>query len=59
MRVASFQALDWLTDKGPEATARGKAALPTWKKQLETEAGMTQYVRVNEDLKRLVAKLER
>jgi HEAT repeat protein len=59
VRVASFQALDWLTDKGPEATARGKAALAGWKQQLATEAGMTQYVRVNEDLKRLVAKLER
>jgi HEAT repeat protein len=59
VRVATFQALDWLTDKGADAVAKGKAALPSWQKQLAEESGMTAYVRVNEDLKRLVAKLQR
>ncbi|MCI0572718.1 MAG: HEAT repeat domain-containing protein [Myxococcaceae bacterium] len=58
-RVAVFQALDWLSDTGGEAEKKARSALPQLEKQLLEEHGMTQFVVVNEDLRRLVAKLKR
>jgi HEAT repeat protein len=58
-RIAAIQAVDWLIDGGGEAKKLALAHLPTIDQQIETEKGKTQYVRANEDLKRLAARLHR
>jgi HEAT repeat protein len=57
-RYAAITAADWLTDNA-EAFKTAKASLAQIEKQLEEEKGKTQFVRVNEDLRRLAVKLNR
>jgi HEAT repeat protein len=57
-RYAAITAADWLTDNA-DALKRAKASLPQIEKQLEEEKGKTQFVKVNEDLRRLAVKLTR
>jgi HEAT repeat protein len=59
VRLATIQAVDWLVDDSPEARKRAVQALPAIDKQLNDERGKTEFVKVNEDLKRLAAKLKR
>lgn len=58
-RLAIIQGADWLIDDSKEAAAKAKEFLPALQKQIADEKGKTQYVKVNEDLRRLAAKLER
>lgn len=58
VRVAAVRALDWLTAV-PAAKAALKAAAAPLAAQLAAEQGKTQYVKVNEDLRRLQVKLSR
>ena len=57
-RLAFIQALDWLSDDAA-ASAEAKKLLPELEKQLESERGKTEFVKVNEDLRRLAVKLRR
>ncbi|RYZ37459.1 MAG: HEAT repeat domain-containing protein [Myxococcaceae bacterium] len=58
-RATVIQAVDWLTDEPAAAKKLREASLPAMRKQLEDEKGNTNFVRVNEDLRRLLIKLER
>ncbi|WP_211486303.1 hypothetical protein [Corallococcus exiguus] len=51
--------MDWLADAPGAAKKLREASLPALKKQLEDEKGNSNFVRVNEDLRRLMVKLER
>lgn len=59
VRLATIQAVDWLIDDSPEARKLAAQALPAIDKQINDERGKTEFVKVNEDLKRLAAKLKR
>ncbi|MFP2902997.1 HEAT repeat domain-containing protein, partial [Corallococcus sp. 4LFB] len=58
-RATVIQAVDWLADAPGAAKKLREASLPAMKKQLEDEKGNSHFVRVNEDLRRLLVKLER
>jgi HEAT repeat protein len=58
-RYAAITAADWLVTDSKDAFGLAKAKLGEIEKQLEDERGKTQYVKVNEDLKRLAVKLGR
>jgi HEAT repeat protein len=58
-RAAVIQALDWMVEGNKDAGARVRAALPKLSEQLEQERGRTEFMKVNEDLRRLVVRLER
>lgn len=58
-RYAAVIAGHWVVDRGPEGVKAGKALLADWDKQLEEEKGKVHYVKINEDLKRLVVKIRR
>jgi len=58
VRMAATRALDWLTAV-PAAKNALKAAAGTVQAQLAAEQGKVQFVKVNEDLKRLGVKLSR
>lgn len=58
-RLAAIQAVSWLMDDSPDAQRQALATLPAIEKQLDSERGKTEFVKVNEDLKRLAAKLKR
>ena len=57
-RLAAIRALEWLAAT-PAAKGPLKAAVPALAKQLEGEQGRVQYLKVNEELKRLHWKLSR
>ncbi|NBD07812.1 HEAT repeat domain-containing protein [Corallococcus silvisoli] len=59
VRATVIQSVDWLTDAPGAAKKIREAALPALRKQLEDEKGNSNFVRVNEDLRRLLVKLER
>lgn len=58
-RLAYVQAVDWLVEENKDAAAKAKAALPALRKQIAEEKGKTEFVKVNEDLRRLAVKIER
>ncbi len=58
VREAAARALDWLTAV-PAAKAALKGAAAPLAEQLEREQGKTQFIKVNEDLRRLHVKLSR
>jgi HEAT repeat protein len=58
-RVAIIQAVDWLIDDSKDAAKTAKASLTEIEKQLASERGKTEFVKVNEDLRRLAVKLRR
>ena len=58
VREAAVRALDWLTAV-PEAKPALKNAAGQVGAQLQAEQGKVQYVKVNEDLRRLHVKLQR
>ncbi|NMO19918.1 HEAT repeat domain-containing protein [Pyxidicoccus fallax] len=59
-RMAVILGLGWLMD-GSQDTAKKvrEASLPALRKQLQDEQGMTQFASVNEDLRRLVMRIDR
>jgi HEAT repeat protein len=58
-RFALIQALDWLVGDSKEAAAQARQALPKIQAQLAEEKGNSHFIKVNEDLRRLVARLEK
>ncbi|XXF79445.1 HEAT repeat domain-containing protein [Myxococcaceae bacterium GXIMD 01537] len=58
-RLALIQAVEWLTEGSPEAATRMRESLPQLQQQLTQEKGSSDYARVNEDLRRLVARLQK
>lgn len=58
-RLAIIQGADWLIDDSKDAMAQAKKSLPALEKQVADEKGKTEFVKVNEDLRRLLAKLQR
>ncbi len=58
-RLALIQGLDWLIDDSKDAMAEARKTLPALEKQVADEKGKTEFVKVNEDLRRLLVKLQR
>lgn len=58
-RLALIQGTEWLVEDSKEAATQARSALPALRQQLEEEKGRTEFVKVNEDLRRLVARLQR
>jgi len=58
VRLALIQAATWLMDDTGEA-ARSTSLVPLIDKQLAADQGKTEFVRVNEDLRRLAVELKR
>lgn len=58
-RLAIIQGADWLIDDSKDAMAQARKSLPALEKQVAEEKGKTEFVKVNEDLRRLLAKLQR
>jgi HEAT repeat protein len=58
-RQALILGVEWLLEDSKEAASQARSALPTLEKQLSEEKGRTEFVLVNEDLRRLVARLQR
>lgn len=59
VRLAIIQGIDWLVSDSKDALKAAQAALPDLEKQLGEERGKTEYMKVNEDLRRLPVKLAR
>ncbi|HLK99093.1 MAG TPA: HEAT repeat domain-containing protein [Myxococcaceae bacterium] len=57
-RLALIQALDWMVDS-KDAASKAREALPRIQAQLADEKGNSRFVKVNEDLRRLVTRLEK
>lgn len=58
-RLALVQAVDWLAEGSKEAASKAREALPKLQEQLVQEKGSSNYARVNEDLRRLVVRLQK
>ncbi|MCC6332977.1 MAG: HEAT repeat domain-containing protein [Myxococcales bacterium] len=58
-RLAFIQGADWLVHDSKPAMAEAQKSLPALEKQLAEEKGKTEFVKVNEDLRRLYAKVKR
>jgi HEAT repeat protein len=58
-RLAIIQGTDWLVSDSKDAAKNAKEAIPALEKQIAEEKGKTDFVKVNEDLRRLAVKLQR
>ncbi|MBX7115482.1 MAG: HEAT repeat domain-containing protein [Myxococcaceae bacterium] len=58
-RLAIIQATDWLVTDSKEAAKQAAKAVPALEKQIADEKGKTEFVKVNEDLRRLLVLLKR
>jgi HEAT repeat protein len=58
-RLAIIQATDWLIHDNKDAAKKAQEVLPSLEKQIAEERGKTEFVRVNEDLRRLYVKIKR
>lgn len=58
-RLAIIQGADWLVHDSKEAMKEAQKYLPDLEKQLADEKGKTEFVKVNEDLRRLYVKVKR
>ncbi len=58
-RLAIIQATDWLVHDNKDAAKKAQDVLPTLEKQIADEKGKTEFVKVNEDLRRLYVKIKR
>ena len=59
LRYAAITAADWLTSDSADALKTAKSQLEALRQQLAEEKGKTDFVKVNEDLRRLEVKLLR
>jgi HEAT repeat protein len=57
-RLAAIQGVDWLVHDNKEAAAQAKAKLGELEKQLADEKGKTDFIKTNEDLRRLKVKIQ-
>ncbi len=58
-RIAVIMATDWLIHDNKEAAAKAQGKLADLEKQIAEEKGRQQFVKVNEDLRRLAVKIRR
>jgi HEAT repeat protein len=58
-RLAIIQGADWLIFDSKDAAARAKQFVPALDKQIADEKGKTEFVKVNEDLRRLAVLMKR
>jgi len=58
-RFALIQSLDWLVGDSKEAATKAREVLPKIQAQLAEEKGNSNFIKVNEDLRRLAFRLER
>jgi HEAT repeat protein len=58
-RLAIIQGIDWLVHDSKEAGKAAQAQLAALEKQIAEEKGKTQFIKVNEDLRRLAVKIKR
>ncbi len=58
-RLAIIQGVDWMVSDSKEAAKKAAEGLPVLDKQIADERGKTQFVKVNEDLRRLAVKIRR
>jgi HEAT repeat protein len=58
-RLAIIQGTDWLVSDSKDAAKQAGDAIPALEKQIADEKGKTEFVKVNEDLRRLAVKLHR
>lgn len=58
-RLAIIQATDWLVHDNKDAAKKAQEVLPALEKQIADEKGKTEFVKVNEDLRRLFVKIKR
>lgn len=58
-RLAIIQGVDWLVSDSKDALKAAQAGLPDLVKQVADEKGKTEFMKVNEDLRRLPVKLSR
>ena len=58
-RLAIIQATDWLVHDNKDAAKKAQQVLPALEKQIADERGKTEFVKVNEDLRRLFVKIKR
>src|SRR6185436_18834796 len=58
-RLAIIQGIDWLVHDSKEAGKAAQAQLDALDKQIIEEKGKTQFMKVNEDLRRLAVKIRR
>lgn len=58
-RLSIIQATDWLVNDNAEAMKAAQAILPDLDKQLKDEKGKTDFVKINEDLRRLYVRIQR
>ncbi len=58
-RVAFFQGADWLVHDSKDAMKAAQEFVPALEKQIAEERGKTEFIKVNEDLKRLLVKIKR
>ncbi len=58
-RLAIIQATDWLVHDNKAAAKKAQEILPSLEKQIADEKGKTEFVKVNEDLRRLFVKIKR
>ncbi len=58
-RLAIIQATDWLVHDSKDAAKRAQSAIQALDAQIADEKSKTEFVKVNEDLRRLAVKLKR
>jgi HEAT repeat protein len=58
-RLSIIQATDWLVNDNADAMKAAKAIIPDLEKQLADEKGKTDFVKINEDLRRLLVRIQR
>ena len=58
-RRAIIQGADWLIDDSKDAMATARKGVEKLEKQVADERGKTEFVKVNEDLRRLLTKIQR
>lgn len=58
-RLSIIQATDWLVNDNAEAMKAAQSILPELDKQLKDEKGKTDFVKINEDLRRLYVRIQR
>ena len=59
-RMALILGVGWLLEGSQDAAKKVReASLPALRKQLQEEQGMTQFAKVNEDLRRLMMRIDR
>lgn len=58
-RFTVIQSLDWLVSDSKEAATKAREALPKIQAQLADEKGNSTFINVNEDLRRLIFRLEK